>query len=262
MCGISRRPLRIDFEEFRGECQAVAAGDEDVPDLRRSAQILELRLVVLAVEVLGRVTDDPRPSAVAAIARALGRDQHQDAVRVAMDEARDRGVAVLGERVLHHAGEGAVLAGGRDDLQADGVVRVLGVDQAHEIGRDVDPELVRHREALALFVGQLEDLLDLLEVVDPIAELPAPVVPLLVGNVLPDRSAAADGRGAVRAKRASGVGEVDEWSLGRGPGGRLVGDGGLDLLCVHAGEPPISSVGPDQRPAPTHKVYAVCMCRG
>ena len=42
----------------------------------------------------------------------------------------------------------------------------------------------------ALLVGQLEDLLDLLEVVDPVAELPAPVVPLLVGDVLP-----ASGRG-------------------------------------------------------------------
>ena len=140
-------------------------------------------------------------------------------------------------------GEGAVLARGRDDLQPDRVVRVLGVDQAHEVGRDVDPELVRHREALALLVGQLEDLLDLLEVVDPVAELPAPVVPLLVGDVFPDRGAAADGRGAVRAERAGRVGEVDERSLGRGPGGLLVGDGGLDLLCVHAGEPPVSSVG-------------------
>ena len=41
------------------------------------------------------------------------------------------------------------------------------------------------RQAVALLVGQVEDLLDLLEVVDPVAELPAPVVPLLVGDVLP-----------------------------------------------------------------------------
>ena len=46
MCGISRRPRRIDLEELRGEGQAVAAGDEDVADLRRPAQVLELRLVV------------------------------------------------------------------------------------------------------------------------------------------------------------------------------------------------------------------------
>ena len=40
-----------------------------------------------------------------------------------------------------------------------------------------------------LLVGELEDLLDLLEVVDPVAELPAPVVPLRVRDVFPQRSA-------------------------------------------------------------------------
>ena len=76
------------LEQLRRQRQAVAAGDQDVADLRRPAQVVELRLVVLAVEVLGRVADDPRPRAVAAVRRALGRDQHQDPVRVAMDEAR------------------------------------------------------------------------------------------------------------------------------------------------------------------------------
>ena len=50
------------------------------------------------------------------------------------------------------------------------------------------------RQARALLVGQLEDLLDLLELVDAVGELPAPVVPLLVGDVVVDRCAAADGR--------------------------------------------------------------------
>ena len=135
------------LEELRGERQAVAAGDEHVADLRRPAQVLELGLVVLAVEVLGRVADDPRPRAVAAVARALGRDEHQDAVRVAMHEAGHRGVAVLGERVLHHRREGLLLAPERDDLAADRVVRVVGVDQADEVRRDVDPELVRGGQA-------------------------------------------------------------------------------------------------------------------
>ena len=143
------------LEQLRRERQAVAAGDEHVADLRRPAQVLELRLVVAAVEVLGRVADDPRPRAVAAVARALGRDQHQDAVRVAVDEARDRRVAVLGERVLHHRREGLLLAAERDDLAADRVVRVVRVDQADEVRRDVDAELVGRGQALALLVGQV-----------------------------------------------------------------------------------------------------------
>ena len=261
MCGISRRPAQDLLEQLRGEGQAVAAGDQDVADLRRPAQVLELRLVVAAVEVLGRVADDPRPRAVAAVARALGRDQHQDPVRVAMDEARHRRVAVLGERVLHHRGEGAVLAADRDDLAADRVVRVVRVDQADEVRRDVDPELVRGGETGALVVGQVEDLLDLLEVVDPVAELPAPVVPLRVRDVLPERGAAADGGRAVRPEGPRRIGQVDERRLGGGPGGVLVRDRGLDLLGVHAGEPPGASVRPGRMAAPTHKVYAVCNSR-
>ena len=222
------------LEELRGERQAVTAGDQHVADLRRPAQVLELCLVVLAVEVLGRVADDPAPRAVAAVARALGRDEHQDAVRVAVDEAGHRGVAVLGERVLHHRGEGLLLAPERDDLAADRVVRVVGVDQADEVRRDVDPELVRGGEARALLVGQVEDRLDLLEVVDAVAELPAPVVPLLVGNVLEDRGAPADRRAAVGAERLRRVTPVDERGLRCGARGVLVRDRGLDLLGVHS----------------------------
>ena len=191
------------LEELRRQRQAVAAGDEDVADLRRPADVVELRLELAAVEVLGRVADDPAPGAVAAVARALGRDEHQDPVGVAVDEARDRGVAVLGERVLHHPGEGAQLGADGDDLAADRVVRVVGVDERDEVGRDVHPELVGRREPLALVVGQVEDLLQVLERVEALRELPAPVVPLLVRDVLPDPGPAADGGLPVRARGAS-----------------------------------------------------------
>ena len=56
------------LEQLRRERQAVAAGDQHVADLRGPAQVLELGLVVAAVEVLGRVADDPRPRAIAAVA--------------------------------------------------------------------------------------------------------------------------------------------------------------------------------------------------
>jgi len=179
------------LQELRRQRQAVAAGDQHVPDLGRPPDVVQLRLVLLPVEVLARVADDPAPRAVAAVAGALGRDQHQDPVRVAMDQARNRRVAVLGERVLHHPGEGAELPARRDDLAPDRIVRVVRVHEADEVGRHVHPELVRRGEALALVVGEVEDSLDLAELVDAVGELPAPVVPLLVGHVRPDRCAAA-----------------------------------------------------------------------
>src|SRR5207249_7643032 len=106
-------------------------------------------------------------------------------------------VAVLREGVLHHPREGLRLAAGGDDLAADRVGGVLWVDQADEVRRDVDPELVRSRQARPLVIGELEDLLDLGQIVHPMAELPTPVVPLLVGNVLPLGSSATDGGSTV-----------------------------------------------------------------
>src|SRR3989304_14206 len=148
-------PAKDRLEEPGGEGQAVAAGDEHVAHLRRAAQVVELRLVLLAVEVLTRVAHDARARAVAAIAGALRGHQHQHAVRVAVDEAGHRGVTVLGERVLHHPREGLRLAPEGDDLAAERVVGVLRVDQAQEVRRDVQAELVRRRGAPAPPVGPL-----------------------------------------------------------------------------------------------------------
>ena len=124
-----------------------------------------------------------------------------------MHEAGDGRVAVLGQRVLHHRREGLLLATQRHDLAADGVGRVARVDEAQEVGRDVDAELVRRAEALALLVGQLEDACEGLEVVDTVGELPAPVIPLLVRDVrIEGRAAAA--RRAARQVRGRGPGRA------------------------------------------------------
>jgi len=120
------------LEKLRRQRQAVAAGDQDVADLGRPADVVELGLVLLPVEVLAGVADDPRSRAVPAVAGALRGDQHQHPVRVAVDQAGDGRMAVLGERVLHHPGEGLELAAQRDHLAADRVVRVVGIDEAGE----------------------------------------------------------------------------------------------------------------------------------
>ena len=227
-------PPQDRLEQLGREGQAVATRDEDVAHLRGPAQVLELGLMVAPIEVLGGVADDPRAGAVPAVRGALRRDEHQHPVGVAVDQARDRRVAVLGERVLHHRGERLLLPAGRDDLAADRVVRVVRVDQADEVGRDVHAELVRRREPQALVVGQVQDRLDLRKVVDPVTELPAPVVPLLVGDVRPERGATTDGGSTIGAQHTGRVREVDERRLG-GARRLLVGDGGLDLLGVQRG---------------------------
>ncbi len=77
-------------------------------------------------------------------------------------------------------------------------------------------------------------------------QLPAPVVPLLVGDVLQDRGAAADGGLAVRAERQGRVGEVDERGLGqRRAAASWWATAVLISWASNAGEPP--GVGRDRR---------------
>src|SRR6478752_8094753 len=59
-------PAEDRLEQLRRQGQAVATGDQHVTHLWRPSKVLELRLVVAPIEVLGRVADDPAPRAVPA----------------------------------------------------------------------------------------------------------------------------------------------------------------------------------------------------
>jgi len=149
-------------------------------------------------------------------------------------EAWHWGVTVLAERVFHHGGEGLLLGADRNHLAADRVVRILRVDQADEVRGDVDAELAVGGEAFALVVGELEDLADLFERVDAIAELPAPVVPLLVRHVGPLRCAATAEWLAIGTNGLGWIARIHPGSIGGG------GRGGValqDLRCVHVVPP-------------------------
>ena len=105
------------------------------------------------------------------------------------------------------------------------------------------------RQAVALLVGEVEDLLDLVEVVDAVRELPAPVVPLARRARPPTAGRApADGRLAVGPKGPRRVARVDEGLRGGRLGGSSVRRC-LDLLLVQ-GALTMRRV---------HKFYAVCM---
>ena len=55
------------FEELRRKGEPVASANEYVAHLWGAAQVVELRLVILAVEVLRWVANDARTRAVAAL---------------------------------------------------------------------------------------------------------------------------------------------------------------------------------------------------
>ena len=232
------------LKEFWRKGEPVAAADQYVAHLWRASQVVELRFVILGVEVLRWITNDARTCAVAAVRGALRGNEHQHAIWVAVHKSRYWRVSILAERVFHHCGERLLLRSDWDHLAADRIVWILWINKADEVRRDVNAELSVGGESFALVVCQLKDLADLFKRVDAVRELPAPVVPLLVRNVLPLWSATAAERETVRADRLGGVARIHPCGIsGCGCSGVAL----QDLRCVHlvplAGSPGPRLVG-------------------
>ena len=121
--------------------------------------------------------------AVTAVHGAHVGDKEQHAVRITVGQAGRRRVFVLVQRVEQVGGCLMGLQSGRDALTADGVMRVVRVDEAQIIWSDGHTE---GREGLSyaffLFCGQFHIFLQVLKGLDAVLHLPFPVVPLLVGD--------------------------------------------------------------------------------
>ena len=117
------------FEDFWSQHQRIAAGEQDVAHLRRALEILDLHLEFPARKCRARVSDDARARAISAIRRALRGDQHQDSIRISVNQPRHGRVAVFGKRIFHHGCERYHLRIGRDHLLSYRVFRIVGIDQ-------------------------------------------------------------------------------------------------------------------------------------
>ena len=173
------------FQHLRSQGQRIAAAEQNVAHLGRATQIVQLEVELGAAEIRTRVAHDAAARAVAAVAGTLGGDQHQDAVGVAMDQAGHRTVLVFGQAVFHHAFECLQLAAQGTDLAANRALWIVGIDKAGEVGGNIHPELVVSGQTLNFICRQIDDLRQLVDCVEPVGKLPAPVIPLLVGDVCP-----------------------------------------------------------------------------
>jgi hypothetical protein len=118
------------------------------------------------------------PRAVAAVDGAEIRDQQQYPIRIPVHEPRYGAVAVLAERVFLFAGAALELGQARDGGSPQRLLRILRIDQAHVVGSDADRQgsLVTVDRA-ALLVRHMDHALEVSEASNPVAVLPAPVVP-------------------------------------------------------------------------------------
>jgi hypothetical protein len=76
-------------EQGRLHSERVAAGEQHVPHLGRAPDVVKLGFKFPLAKGGSRVAHDAAACAITTVAGALGRDQHQHPVRVAMDQARD-----------------------------------------------------------------------------------------------------------------------------------------------------------------------------
>ena len=141
----------------------------------------------LGVKVIGlRVRDQAAARAITAVGGAAVGDQEEHAIRVAVDDTRDRHRALFADRVLGFTRSNVGFLDARDDLPAHRAVRVLRVDEVEEMRRDRKRELMGGKKApFPLLLRQLQHLFQLGQRRDAVAQLPMPVVPLRGGHVLP-----------------------------------------------------------------------------
>ena len=151
-----------------------------------SFQVLVGFLEVGVQLLFTHATDDAASRAVTAIGCAPIGDQKEHAIRISMDQTRDRHVGIFAARIGHFERGPVGLLDPRNHLATDRTVRIFRVDEIEKMGCNGEGQLVSGQDdAGALFSGKCELLFELLEVGDPVFKLPFPVVPKLGSDVWP-----------------------------------------------------------------------------
>ena len=84
------------LQDLGRQDKRVTTREQHIPYLGGVFEIIDLHVELVPRERLGWVADDTRPRAVTAIGGALGGNQHQHPIRVAMDQSRHGGMFILG----------------------------------------------------------------------------------------------------------------------------------------------------------------------
>ena len=120
-----------------------------------------------------------------AVHGALVSDQEQDAVGITMSQTGAGGVGILVQGVSFLVLGELQLGAGGDSLLTDGIEGIVQIDQGQIVGGDGHTQLAQGgSNALFLFGSQGDVLLQLIQGLDAVFNLPVPVVPQMVGNIL------------------------------------------------------------------------------
>ena len=167
-----------------GDHQTVTAGQQDVTDLGMSGHIIDALVDLghrhLAVILTGKTA----AGAVTAVHGALVGDQQQHPVRIAMGQAGGGGVGILVQGIgILIVGILQLLSAGDGHL-ADGIKGIVQVDQGQVVGGHGHAQLAQGlADTLLLVGGQVHVLLQILNRLGAVGDLPMPVIPQIFGDI-------------------------------------------------------------------------------
>jgi len=112
-----------------GQHQRIAAGENDFPNLGMFPDIIQRPIERVSRQHSARLTDLFAPKAKSTIDRACEQKFQKHPVGITMDDAFDRRVAVVPDRIDAFFGKYRKFVNGRHELRGNGIVSIRGIDQ-------------------------------------------------------------------------------------------------------------------------------------
>ena len=101
-----------------------------------------------------------------------------------MNQAGHRGMHIFSQRVFHHACKWNDFCGGRNHLPAYRIGWVARVDQGSIVGGDFYSKKTVRLQCFLLTACEREYLFEIFNRVQTVAQLPVPIVPFFIRNIL------------------------------------------------------------------------------
>ena len=164
--------------------QGVAAGQQDIADLGMSGHVVDALVDLRHGHFAVVLTGEAAAGAVTAVHGALVSDQQQHAVGIAVGQAGGGRVGILVQGIGVLVVGVLQLLGAGDSHLADGIKGIVQVDQGQIVRGDGHAELAQGLGNAGFLVGgQGHVLLQILNRLSAVSDLPMPVVPQIFGNI-------------------------------------------------------------------------------
>ena len=178
--GNAPQPRKQVFHMQLGHGKGVSSGNQDIADLGMLLDVIKAGLPRFNPDVAFIFCHHARTRTVPAIGGAEAGNQEQNPVGIAVHQPRHGHGSILAARVGHFLRRNQRFLDPRNDLPPDRAIGIVGIDEIEELGRDAHAQLCPGEQHPRAFLRREAEVgFQGLEIGDPIAQLPAPIIPLL-----------------------------------------------------------------------------------